>query len=131
MKHLGIDYGSAHVGVAIGDNESRVATPYETIHKKDQAEVIQALQLIIDSEEIEAIVIGFPIGMDGKAGGQAKATQKFIEQLQQVVTIPIHKEDERMTSQLAQKLLKDDHDRSQEHAVAAASILQSFLDRMA
>lgn len=119
-KLLGIDYGQSKIGLAIADTETKTAVPFEVMRLKD-SKILRLKEMII-SEEIEKIVVGLPLGMDGKETAQTKEVKEFIENLKSTINIEIVTEDERLTTAQAKKQGKDD-------AVAAMYILQSYLDR--
>lgn len=122
MRILGIDYGSANTGIAISDPSGQIAFPREIIKKKSKEEIIQTIQSLIEVESIEKIIIGLPISLAGNSTLQTSETQRFIDELNQKVTIPIETMDERLTSVQAERLGGLDD-------VAAQIILQTYLDR--
>jgi putative holliday junction resolvase len=130
MKYLGVDYGSSFIGLAMGDSESRLALPYDTIEEKDKERQVALVQQVVVDEEIDEVVIGFPISLEGTEEEQAEATDRFMSDLTNELAVPIHREDERFSSQLAQRQMQEDSGgKYDEHALAAAAILQTFLDR--
>lgn len=131
MRYLGVDYGSSFIGLAMGDDESRLALPYDTIEEKDKGAQIALIQQVVSDEDVDEIVIGFPISLEGTEEVQAEATDRFLSDLSNELEIPIHREDERFTSQLAQRQQQEyAGGKYDEHALAAAAILQTFLDRL-
>lgn len=130
MKYLGIDYGAAYLGLAVGDDESRLAVPMDTIHETDFKSQVATIEQIIADEEVEAVVVGYPLTTDGEEGKQAEATLVFISELSKRVDAEVHRQDERFSSEFAQRQKMEDPDgKYDEHALAAAFILQGFLDR--
>ncbi len=130
MRILGIDHGLAHLGLASGDTESKLALPLDTIHEKELEQQVATVADIVLEEDVEAIVVGFPLSMEGDALEQAEKTQEFIDALAEVVKIPIHQEDERFSSEFAKRQKQEDPDgKFDEHALAAAAILQTYLER--
>ena len=131
MKYLGIDFGSSYIGLAMGDSDARLALPYDTIAEKDKKQQVALIEQVIADEEIDEIVVGLPLSLEGEEEDQAEATERFIGDLSNEIDLPVHREDERFTSQLAQRLQAEDSGgKFDEHALAAAAILQTFLDKI-
>ncbi|MBI4268351.1 Holliday junction resolvase RuvX [Candidatus Uhrbacteria bacterium] len=131
MRYLGIDYGSAHIGIALGDDETRTALPLETI-PNDGAERLSAYcSDLIAREGIGAIVVGVP-AMGNVYGEQKKVIEDAITKLQATLSIPVHAADESFSSRQAQALLREKgpSPSTDEHAIAAMVILQGYLDRL-
>jgi putative Holliday junction resolvase len=131
MRYLAIDYGEKHVGLAICDAAETIASPLTVIHA--QADLLQRIEDIVKAENVEAIVVGLPLNMDDTEGPQAKLVFKFAEQLEEHLDIPIHFQDERLSSFSAeQKLAPAKFTRGKKtrrlDAIAAAAILQDFLE---
>lgn len=136
MKILGIDYGTRRIGVALGDQETRVAVPLEVIRIKKQElrsqEIIKELKKIVKREDVELIVVGLPIRTDGRQSALQKKVEHFIQNLQVALNVIIVTQDERFTSQEVEQVMRNygkarkgiDKD-----SAAAALILQSWLER--
>lgn len=132
MKYLGIDYGKQRIGLAIGDTITRIAVGKDILHGLSTVKVIHYIQECIQTEDIDALVIGVPTNMSGQDTQFTTEVKEFIQQLQQAIPIPIEIIDERLTSQMAQRALqpiakKRGHYLDQ---VAAQFILQTFLDKL-
>jgi putative Holliday junction resolvase len=128
MKFLGIDYGEKNIGLATGDDETRLASPFGILENKDQDFVLGGLKEICLEEEIGKIIIGLPLTMSGEIGPQAGAVNDFISFLKNNFDFPIETEDERLTSAMVDKLMEESGVKERD-AVAAMIILQSYLDR--
>lgn len=120
MRYLGIDYGLRYVGLAFGDDETRIASPYTTIDQTE-ANLFDILKTVIDQEDIEAVVVGMP------ERKQAELTQNFINTLAKRIGVPIFWQAEHFTSQEAQQHIKAGST-ADEHSIAAMLILQGYLD---
>jgi putative Holliday junction resolvase len=132
MRYLAIDYGDKHTGLAICDPAETIASPLAVI--EGQKDLIKKITDIIKSENVEAIVIGLPLNMDNSQGFQAEQVFQFAEQLKAHLQIPIHFQDERLTSFAAEgKLAPAEFTRKKKKkrldAIAAAEILETFLER--
>jgi len=101
---LGIDPGKTNVGIAICDENKKVATPVKTIKKKKFVNLVDEINKIIDEYNVKGVVIGNPINMDGSAGKSSKSALEFAKNLSKNITIPIVLWDERLSSQGAFKI---------------------------
>ena len=72
---IGIDPGGKRIGIAISDENKIVATPYDTIIKENYADFISQLRKIVEEYEIEGIVVGNPINMDGSEGSSSQSAK--------------------------------------------------------
>lgn len=127
-KILGIDYGSKRIGLALGDEEYRIALPFDIVENNQG--LIGELRRIIDSEEIYRMVVGIPLGMNGKETQKTVEVQGFIDLLEQNFNMPIITEDERLSSKLADQLFREYKQKYDRDAVAAMVILQGYLDKI-
>ncbi len=130
MRYLAIDLGQKRTGLAICDDGETIASPLCLI--TDQTSLISRVKKIAVEEEVGAIVIGLPLNMDGSEGEPVKNVRNFAKTLAQKVDLPIHFQDERLTSFDAEQKLAGEFTRKKKKkrldAIAAASILQAFLD---
>lgn len=134
MKYLGIDYGSKNIGLALGDDATRVATPFKIIENKGIDKVLAALMEFIEDEGVEQIVVGVPYSLKergGRLGKQEREVLNFISRLGMATTIPVAEEDERLTSAEVDKLMSAKSlPGGKRDAVSAMLILQSYLDKL-
>lgn len=107
MRKIGIDYGDSRVGIAITDALGITAQGLETIHHNGNDKVVlKRLEEIFNEYEIDTIVIGMPINMDGTKTERAEVTNKFIHKLKcKFGKIPIVEIDERLTTVAAHKTM--------------------------
>lgn len=127
MKILGLDYGDARIGVALGDSDHGLATPLTIIENVSIEQTLVAIQKLITEESCEQIVVGWPLTMSGQESGQTQKTKVFVDYLKSQLTIPVDIMDERFTTQVAASmtaLASREHD----DAEAAAAMLQMYLD---
>jgi putative Holliday junction resolvase len=132
MRYLAIDYGDKHTGLAICDPAETIASPLVVI--EGQKDLIKKITDIVRSENVEAIVLGLPLNMDDSQGFQAERVFQFAEQLKNHLQIPIHFQDERLSSFAAEgKLAPAEFTRKGKKkrldAIAAAEILETFLEQ--
>lgn len=107
MRKLGIDYGDSRVGIAITDGLNITVQGLETItHKGNDKIVLARLEQIFNIYEIDTIVIGMPINMDGSKTDRIDVTNKFIHKLKcKFPKIKIEGIDERLTTVAAHKTM--------------------------
>jgi len=131
MRYLAIDYGTKTTGLAICDPTETIVSPLASLATAKG--LISRILAIIDSENVSAIVLGLPLNMDGSSGGQAEIIRAFAEKLKEHISIPIFFQDERLTTfaaegKLVERELTRKKKRARIDALAAAEILQQFLD---
>lgn len=102
MNYLGIDWGEKRIGLAFGDATMGVATPLEPAISPHQKKRYQQIKRVISDRNIKAIVIGYPFNMDGSIGFKAQEVDHFIKSFLEMLHLPIHRFDERLTSHYAQ-----------------------------
>jgi putative Holliday junction resolvase len=134
MRYLAIDYGTKRTGLAICDAAETIASPLTVIHS--QKELLNKIAEIVKTENVEAIVLGLPLNMSGTESSQTKLAIKFAEQLKSRLSVPIHLQDERLSSfsaeeKLAPAELTRGKRKKRIDAVAAAEILEAFLEQKA
>jgi putative Holliday junction resolvase len=134
MRYLAIDYGLKRTGLAVCDAAEILVSPYGVLH--GQKDLAAQVGRIVASENIGALVLGLPLNMDDSEGPQARKVRAFAEELRAHVRVPIHLQDERLSSfgaeqKLAEIGLTGSKKRARVDAWAAAEILQIFLERKA
>ena len=135
MRYLGLDLGSRTLGVAISDKTGLIATSYKTIkHNEEYNRLIKDINNIVEEEDIDKIVLGFPKNMNNTIGPKGELSLKFKEKLEKELNIPIYLEDERLTTKSATDVLISGNVSRKNRkkvvdSVAATIILQSFLDK--
>ena len=128
-----IDYGLKRLGVAISDENKIIAPSLGVVQAgKNSAETIQKILDILKPYQLERIIIGNPIHMNGKVGFLADEVKHFLTQLQAHVTCEVSLFDERLSSVQADRSLKESGMNRKKRAkvidaVAAVIVLQSFL----
>ncbi len=131
---MGIDYGTKRIGLSVGDDNLRMATPLRMLPTCPIAiDTITAIIAIAREYMADEFVVGLPLNMDDSEGPQAKLTRQFGDQLASVAQAPVHYWDERLTSREAQmKLVETGLTRAKKKArldgVAAQILLQGFLE---
>ena len=133
MRRLGIDHGDRRVGVALSDEDGRIAHPRDTLARKDPKALLETVAALVADEGVEEIVIGLPLHLDGSEGTSARRARRFGELLGEATGRPIVMWDERFTTAQAERALGASGMRSKAQRkvvdkVAAALMLQSYLD---
>jgi putative Holliday junction resolvase len=126
QKYLGIDHGMSNIGIAFGDEDMCLAVPYDIVPGHDDQEAINMITNICQQEEITTIVFGIPLNKEGGDLTQTKIAREFAQKLEKAVGVTLILEDERFSTRMAAKLAGKNSDDS----VAAAVILQGYLDRL-
>tara|TARA_E500000075_G_C6940561_1_gene294240 strand:- start:66 stop:482 length:417 start_codon:yes stop_codon:yes gene_type:complete len=130
---LCLDYGEKRIGLALSDPLKIIAYPYKTIINFGLKNLKHEIKKIIASETVESMVIGLPIGLNGKDTIQTQKVREFRLQILDL-NIPIYFEDERLSSLAAAKSMKMEKIKTGFNKGiidkrAAAIILQQFLDK--
>ncbi len=134
MRILGLDYGDSRIGTAVSDPLGWTAAPLCVIEsKRGIKKALNEIKALVGQYEIETVVVGYPINMNGTLGPRVEATDAFIELLQRRVPgIRVVKWDERLTTAAADKAMRDMGIKQRVKGVndmlAAAFILQGYLD---
>jgi putative Holliday junction resolvase len=124
VKVIALDYGSARTGVAVSDPTGTLARPLGVVERAASDEWLRRVADIVREEEAERVVVGLPLTLRGEHGEQARATERFVEALRQVVKVPVESFDERFTTALASTGGGD----APEDARAAAHLLANYLE---
>lgn len=132
---LGLDLGTATIGVALSDVSLLIASPLETLRRTKFAADSARLLSMIDEHKAGGLVLGYPINMDGSLGPRAQATRAFARNVNMLCALPLLLWDERLTTAQAERMLIEaDQSRKRRAEVidklAATLILQSVLDRL-
>ena len=96
---IGIDPGGKRIGIALSDENKIVATPYTTIIKENYRDLVDQIQKIVNEYDIDGIVIGNPINMDGTEGPSSQSAKDLAKNLSKDITENIILWDERLSSQ--------------------------------
>lgn len=126
MKLLGLDYGESKIGLAIGDIESGVATPFGVIKNLGTNNAIDEIKKLCDQERIEKIVIGVPVNPNTLDSEPIRRVESFIAKLKDKTGLEVIGRDERFSTQEAQKLISKN--KSKDDDISAMLILQNYFD---
>jgi putative Holliday junction resolvase len=135
VRILALDYGEQRIGAAVTDPMGIVAQPLETIARRSRdGGALEAIARLVRDYEVEQIVLGLPLHMDGRPGEQAAAVQRFGRQIAERTGVPVEYLDERWTTVEASRALGElgvtgAKRRAHLDAAAAAILLRTFLER--
>ena len=133
-RYLAIDFGLKRVGLAAAGPNSTMVFPLKTIFRTTRAAFFEELLATIQEENIEAIVLGLPLDMDGNEQLISRQVRNFAASLARRVALPIYLENEVLTSFEAKDRLHDagvfgSRRKKVLDQIAAVAILESFLNR--
>lgn len=135
MRVLALDLGSKRIGLAVSDDAQRVATPVGTLARHgDRPRLHREIAQLVDEWEAGVLLLGLPIALDGSVGPAAAAVLAERDELAEVVSVPVVVHDERMTTRIADRSLRERGDLDAQarkqviDQVAATVILQDWLD---
>jgi putative Holliday junction resolvase len=136
MVILALDVGQARIGMAASDPSETLATPRGVIARRSAAQALDAIARAVTEAQAELVVVGLPFNLDGSMGPQAHSVQAFAERLRRRIGRPVEYWDERLSTVAAEEALRaagvrPERRRGRVDAVAAAIILQEYLDHRA
>ena len=95
---IGLDLGSKRIGVSICDEKQLIATPFKTLNRTTARELINELKIIIEENNIQGIIIGNPLNMDGSSGSSAQSVKDTSDNIKKSINLPICLWDERLST---------------------------------
>ena len=135
MRVLALDLGSKRIGIAVSDDAQRVATPIGTLDRHgDRPRLHREIAELVAEWEAGLLLLGLPIALDGGIGPAAAAVLEEQAELAEVVSVPVVVHDERMTTRIAERSLREREDLDAKarkkiiDQMAATVILQDWLD---
>ncbi len=135
LRYLGLDVGNRRVGVAVSDELGLTAQAVLTLERKrNPREDLRSLARLARRFGVGGIVVGLPLRLSGEESPQTKKARAFAEELGKLTGLPVHFEDERLTTREAHAVLYEAGRKRQTHRrvvdqVAATVILEGFLER--
>jgi putative Holliday junction resolvase len=134
---LGLDPGARRIGVALSDVGLRIASPYATVHRAKLAHNAAELRAIAEEQGVGGLIIGLPLGEDGKFGPAAQSARDWAHAISSATGLPGCMWDETLTTADLHDVLIEQADMSRKRRaavidkMAAARILQLALDAAA
>jgi len=134
MRKLGIDYGDARMGFALSDPLGIIASPFQVYIRKRTDEDFKYIACLIKEKEVDTVIIGLPVNMDGSSGERAEKSIAFGDKLKEFCGAKIEYIDERLSTVSAERALIEGNMRRDKRKevidmIAAQIILQSYLDK--
>ena len=133
---LGLDVGRKTIGLAVSDSDIKIATTVGTIRRSKFTKDVKNLDAIITERQVNGLVLGLPISMDGNEGPACQSVRQFAVNLDNILEIGITFWDERLSTSAVERLLIKEADLSRNRRseiidkMAAAYILQGALDSL-
>jgi putative Holliday junction resolvase len=127
MRVLALDYGSARCGCALSDPSGTIVTPIAEVPRPASRRGLAALRELVREREVERVVVGLPISLDGTDTEQTRETREFAHRLASTLgeEVPVEMHDERFTTRMAQRMQGPFS--AGEDSRAAAHLLESWL----
>ena len=122
MRVLALDHGTARIGCALSDPSGTLATPLPVIEPPNPRAVAE----LVAEDEVEVVVVGLPLHLNGSEGTQAALTRTFCGELEAILQIPVETYDERLTTRMAEASRREGATAAAD-SLAAAHLLQAYL----
>ena len=131
---MALDFGEARIGVALSDSLKTIATPHRVIYVRKE-NPLDVIREIVRESDVERIIVGHPLLLSGLEGRMSDLVQSFVNDLRDVLEIPIELVDERMTSKMAERTLRErgEQPSRKKHRVdllSAAYLLEGYLESL-
>lgn len=132
---LALDLGTRRIGLALSDGLGLTAQGLDTLIRRNKRADLAALASIVREREVELIVVGLPLRLNGDAGTQAVWATEFAALLRQAIGVPVTMRDERLTSVEAEQMLRgrrvpQNQRKAAIDRLAATILLQEYLDSL-
>ncbi len=131
-----MDWGKRRIGLAVSDPRGVIATGLETLEVRSVEQALERVTAVAAAVEAERVVVGLPLLLDGTRGEAARAAQGFADALARRLAIPVDTYDERLTSTISERRLREvgvrrtGHRRGRIDQGAAVALLESYLHRL-
>jgi putative Holliday junction resolvase len=136
VRVLAVDWGERRIGLAVSDPQEIIASGLPTLVVDGLEPAVEGVARAAREAGAERVVVGMPLRMDGSRGKAAEAAQRFTDRLRERCAVPVDTYDERLTSVLSERRLREagvrtGHARARVDQGAAVALLESYLARMA
>ena len=133
MRTLALDVGDKRIGLALSDPLKLTAAPFEVLERRKLEDDLNVLYAIARNQEVDEVVVGHPVSLDGERHAAAEKVEQFAAALRRRIEVPVVLWDERFSTAEAERALLEGNvsragRRQLRDSVAAALILQSYLD---
>jgi putative Holliday junction resolvase len=122
MRVLALDHGTARIGCAISDPSGTLSTPLPVIEPPEARSVAD----LVAKYEVERVVVGLPLHLNGEEGSQAALARSFCTELEAMIDVPVETYDERLTTRMAETSKREGAAAAPD-SLAAAHLLQAYL----
>lgn len=126
MRVLALDHGTVRIGCALSDPSGTLATPLPAIEPPEPRAVAE----LVAEHEVERVVVGLPLHLNGEEGSQAGLARSFCTELEVMLSIPVETYDERLTTKMADATRRGGATASRD-SIAAAHLLEAYLAGLA
>ena len=132
---LGIDFGEKRIGLAVSDPLRITAQMLPTLKVRKREEIFFEINKIITEKNVIEIVVGMPLNLKGDKGITALKVDDFVQKLKEQCQLPVHTWDERFTSLVAERTIRESgkspsRNKSKVDQISAVLILQAYLDHL-
>ena len=133
MRLMGLDIGEKRIGVALSDPEHILARGLRVVRRRSRKADMALMASLVEEHEVDKIIVGHPLRLDGRAGEQARRIESYAADLGAALGIPVVLWDESYSTRRAREAMIEAGRRRKERrqrldAVAAAVILQDYMD---
>jgi len=138
VRLLALDLGERRVGVAVSDPTGTLARPLRAIERGSREEDFEEIASLVEEYDVERVIVGRPLSLDGTEGPQARWAADYSEALDDAIPVPVEMWDERYTTSMADEILLQNRSKKarrkarksgERDAIAAALILQQYLEQ--
>lgn len=134
MRYLGLDYGSKTLGLSISDNTMLIASSLKVITYNNIEELFNELDKVIKDYNVDGLVLGYPLNMNGTKSERTIKTLDFKDKLEERYGMEVNLMDERLTTVEAERMLISNGTTREKRKkvidkLASTIILQSYLDK--
>ncbi len=132
---LAVDWGERRVGLAVSDPKGIIATGLSTLEVRGLEDALARVAAVAGETGAESIVVGLPLLLSGEPGEAARSARAFADALRRRVGVPVDTYDERLTSTISERRLREvgvrtGHARGRVDQGAAVALLESYLLRL-
>ena len=132
---LAVDWGERRIGLAVSDDLGILATGLPTLEIRGGAEAVARVADTIRTVEADSVVVGLPLTLKGERGEAARAVERFAEALRRETPVVVSLYDERLTSALAERRMRERGEKSRGRKGrvdqgAAVALLEGWLAKL-
>ena len=130
MQILAFDFGTQHIGVAVGQTVTKTSSPLIILNvAREGKEIWKTISSLIDEWKPDQLLVGKPLNMDGTPSEMMKKVDPFFKKLQKISNIPCELVDERLTSFEAKQLIETQSKDDRVDDLAAKIFLDNWIEQ--